>query len=192
MGKSKKGEIIAVSAPSGGGKTTIVKQILKKFPEIVFSVSATTRPKRESEKNGVEYFFITEAEFKQKINNDEFVEWEKFYDYYYGTFKSVVEENVKYGKSVLLEVDVKGAISLKKIYPEAHLIYITPPSFEELVKRLRERRTESESDMKKRIERAKMELSVKDKFDYFIDNKDLNKAINDTSDLINKILNKEK
>ena len=192
MGKSKKGEIIAVSAPSGGGKTTIVKQILKKFPEIVFSVSATTRPKRESEKNGVEYYFITEAEFKQKINNDEFVEWEKFYDYYYGTFKSVVEENVKNGKSVLLEVDVKGAISLKRIYPEAHLIYITPPSFEELVKRLRERRTESESDMKKRIERAKMELSVKDKFDYFIDNNDLNKAINDTSDLINKILNKEK
>jgi len=192
LGKSKKGEIIAVSAPSGGGKTTIVKQILKKFPEIVFSVSATTRPKRESEKNGVEYYFITEAEFKQKINNDEFVEWEKFYDYFYGTFKSVVEENVKYGKSVLLEVDVKGAISLKKIYPEAHLIYITPPSFEELVKRLRERRTESESDMKKRIERAKMELSVKDKFDYFIDNNDLNKAINDTSDLINKILNKEK
>ena len=192
MGKSKKGEIIAVSAPSGGGKTTIVKQILKKFPEIIFSVSATTRPKRESEKNGVEYYFITEAEFKQKINNDEFVEWEKFYDYYYGTFKSVVEENVKYGKSVLLEVDVKGAISLKKIYPEAHLIYITPPSFEELVKRLRERRTESESDMKKRIERAKMELSVKDKFDYFIDNNDLNKAIKDTSDLINKILNKEK
>ena len=192
MGKSKKGEIIAVSAPSGGGKTTIVKQILKKFPEIVFSVSATTRPKRESEKNGVEYYFITEAEFKQKINNDEFVEWEKFYDYYYGTFKSVVEESVKNGKSVLLEVDVKGAISLKRIYPEAHLIYITPPSFEELVKRLRERRTESESDMKKRIERAKMELSVKDKFDYFIDNKDLNKAINDTSDLINKILNKEK
>jgi len=192
LGKSKKGEIIAVSAPSGGGKTTIVKQILKKFPEIVFSVSATTRPKRESEKNGVEYYFITEAEFKQKINNDEFVEWEKFYDYYYGTFKSVVEENVKYGKSVLLEVDVKGAISLKKIYPEAHLIYITPPSFEELVKRLRERRTESESDMKKRIERAKMELSVKDKFDYFIDNNDLNKAIKDTSDLINKILNKEK
>ena len=192
MSKSKKGEIIAVSAPSGGGKTTIVKQILKKFPEIVFSVSATTRPKRESEKNGVEYYFITEAEFKQKINNDEFVEWEKFYDYYYGTFKSVVEENVKYGKSVLLEVDVKGAISLKRIYPEAHLIYITPPSFEELVKRLRERRTESESDMKKRIERAKMELSVKDKFDYFIDNNDLNKAIKDTSDLINKILNKEK
>jgi len=192
LGKTKKGEIIAVSAPSGGGKTTIVKQILKKFPEIVFSVSATTRPKRESEKNGVEYYFITEAEFKQKINNDEFVEWEKFYDYYYGTFKSVVEENVKYGKSVLLEVDVKGAISLKRIYPEAHLIYITPPSFEELVKRLRERRTESESDIKKRIERAKMELSVKDKFDYFIDNNDLNKAINDTSDLINKILNKEK
>lgn len=192
MSKSKKGEIIAVSAPSGGGKTTIVKQILKKFPEIIFSVSATTRPKRESEKNGVEYYFISEEEFNQKIKNNEFVEWEKFYDYYYGTFKSVIEENIKKGKSVLLEVDVKGAISLKRIYPEARLIYITPPSFEELVKRLRERRTESETDIKKRIERANMELSVKDKFDYFIDNKDLNKAIKDTSELINKILHKEK
>ena len=192
MSKSKKGEIIAVSAPSGGGKTTIVKQILKKFPEIIFSVSATTRPKRKSEKNGVEYYFISEEEFNQKIKNNEFVEWEKFYDYYYGTFKSVIEENIKKGKSVLLEVDVKGAISLKRIYPEARLIYITPPSFEELVKRLRERRTESETDIKKRIERANMELSVKDKFDYFIDNKDLNKAIKDTSELINKILHKEK
>ncbi|HLG31576.1 MAG TPA: guanylate kinase [Ignavibacteriaceae bacterium] len=192
MSKSKKGEIIAVSAPSGGGKTTIVKQILKKFPEIIFSVSATTRPKRESEKNGVEYYFISEEEFNQKIKNNEFVEWEKFYDYYYGTFKSVIEENIKKGKSVLLEVDVKGAISLKRIYPEARLIYITPPSFEELVKRLRERRTESETDIKKRIERANMELSVKDKFDYFVDNKDLNKAIKDTSELINKILHKEK
>jgi len=192
LSKSKKGEIIAVSAPSGGGKTTIVKQILKKFPEIIFSVSATTRPKRESEKNGVEYYFISEEEFNQKIKNNEFVEWEKFYDYYYGTFKSVIEENIKKGKSVLLEVDVKGAISLKRIYPEARLIYITPPSFEELVKRLRERRTESETDIKKRIERANMELSVKDKFDYFVDNKDLNKAIKDTSELINKILHKEK
>lgn len=192
MRKSKKGEIIAVSAPSGGGKTTIVKQILKKFPEIVFSVSATTRPKRETESNGVEYYFINEEEFKQKIKANEFVEWEKFYDYYYGTFKSVIEENIQNGKSVMLEVDVKGAISLKKIYPEAHLIYITPPSFDELVKRLRERRTESEIDIKKRIGRAKMELSVKDKFDYFIDNKDLNKAINDTLELINEILNKEK
>ncbi len=187
----KKGEIIAVSAPSGTGKTTIIKQILQKYPQIVFSISATTRPIRPSEKNGVEYFFIPEKEFLRKIENNEFVEWEKFYDYYYGTFKSTIEENINAGKSILLEIDVNGALSLKSIYPEAHLIYIMPPSFEELVKRLNERRTESEVDLEKRIKRAKMELSLTDKFDYLIINKDLNKAIKETSELIKKIIQKE-
>ncbi len=187
-----KGEIIAISAPSGTGKTTIIKNILKKYPEIVFSISATTRPRRPGEKNGVEYYFVSEAEFLNKIENKEFVEWEKFYDYYYGTFKSTIEENINSGKSILLEIDVKGALSLKNIYPEAHLIYIMPPSFEELVKRLSERRTENETDFKKRIQRAEMELSHKDRFDYLVINNDLNKAIKETSELIKKILNKEK
>lgn len=187
-----KGEIIAISAPSGTGKTTIIKNILKKYPEIVFSISATTRPRRPGEKNGVEYYFVSEAEFLNKIKNKEFVEWEKFYDYYYGTFKSTIEENINSGKSILLEIDVKGALSLKNIYPEAHLIYIMPPSFEELVKRLSERRTENETDFKKRIQRAEMELSHKDRFDYLVINNDLNKAIKETSELIKKILNKEK
>jgi guanylate kinase len=191
LAKVKTGEIIAVSAPSGGGKTTIVKKILKIYPQLVFSVSATTRPKRETEKDGVEYHFITEQQFKEKIKKNEFIEWEKFYDYYYGTFKSVIDENIPEGKSVLFEVDVKGALSLKKIYPESHLIYLMPPSFDELVKRLRERNTESETDFIKRVERAKMELSVKDKFDYLVVNKDLNTAIEETSELIYKIINKE-
>ncbi len=188
----KKGEIIAVSAPSGTGKTTIVKNILKKYPQIVFSISATTRPKRSSEKNGIEYFFVSEEEFLKKIENNEFVEWEKFYDYYYGTFKSTIEENINSGKSILLEIDVKGALSLKSIYPESHLIYIKPPSFEELAKRLSERQTENEADFKKRIERAEMELNHTNRFDYVIVNEDLNKAIEETSELIKKILNKEK
>ena len=188
----RKGEIIAISAPSGTGKTTIIKNILKKYPEIVFSISATTRPKRPGEKNGIEYYFVSEDEFINKIESKEFVEWEKFYDYYYGTFKSTIEENINSGKSILLEIDVKGALSLKNIYPDAHLIYIMPPSFEELVKRLSERRTESEIDFKKRIQRAEMELSHKDRFDYLVINKDLNKAIKETSELIKKILNKEK
>ena len=187
-----RGEIIAVSAPSGTGKTTIIKNILKKFPQITFSISATTRPKRIVEKNGVEYFFISEKEFLKKIENNDFVEWEKFYDYYYGTFKSTIEENINSGISILLEIDVKGALSLKSIYPESHLIYIKPPSFEELVKRLSERKTENKDDFKKRIERAEMELNHTNKFDYVIINKDLNKAIEETSELINKILNKEK
>ena len=134
-----KGNIIAISAPSGAGKTTIVKEILKRYPELVFSVSATTRPKRKTEKDGVEYFFITEEQFKQKIEKDEFVEWEKFYDYYYGTFKSFVDYNINDGKNVLLEIEVKGALSIKRIYPESYVIYILPPSYEELVKRLKNR-----------------------------------------------------
>ena len=188
--KEKKGKIISVSAPSGTGKTTIVRNLLKEFPELVFSVSATTRKKRENEKDGVDYFFISEDEFRKKIECDEFVEWEKFYDYYYGTLKSYIDENIKKGKSVILEIDVKGALEVKKIYPDSILVYILPPSFEELVSRLTNRKTEDEEDLKKRIERAEMELSLKDKFDYFIENNELSKAISDAKSLIEKIIHK--
>ena len=190
--ENKKGEVIAVSGPSGAGKTTIAKKILKLYPEIVFSVSATTRPKRENESDGVEYFFISEHEFKNKTDNGEFVEWEKFYDYYYGTFRSFIDDNINSGKNVLIEIDVKGALSIKRIYPESYLIYIMPPSYEELVRRLRNRQTETEEDFQKRIERAKMELSHKDQFDYIIINEYLEKAVEETSVLIKKIINKEK
>ena len=185
------GKILAVSAPSGTGKTTIVKQILQDFPDLVFSISATTRSKRREETNGKDYFFLTEAEFIEKINNEEFVEWERFYDYYYGTYKSFLEENIQQGKSVLLEIDVYGALNVKRIYPGAKLIFIYPPSYDELVNRLMNRKTESEEDFKKRIERAKMELSLKDKFDYLVENKDLEKAILETKSIINNII-KEK
>lgn len=187
-----KRSIIAVSAPSGTGKTTIVRRILKDIPELVFSVSATTRKRRREEKEGVHYFFLTEKEFKKKIKNNEFVEWEKFYDYYYGTYKKIVEDAVNNGKSIVLEVDVKGALSLKNIYPDSVLIYIVPPSFDELINRLVKRKTESQTDLQKRIDRAKMELGLKNKFDYFIDNTDLDKAVLKTEKLIRKIISKEK
>ncbi len=186
--KKVKGKIIAVSAPSGAGKTTIVKQMLKLFPEIIFSVSATTRSKRPGEINGKDYFFISEDEFKEKIKNNEFIEWERFYDYYYGTYKYFIDEITEQNKAIILEVDVKGALQLKKIYPEAKLIFIYPPSSKELINRLKNRKTETAADFDKRIKRAKMELSLKDKFDYFVENNDLDKAILETRRIIKNIL----
>lgn len=184
------GKIIVVAAPSGAGKTTIVKNILNSFPEIVFSISATTRKKRESEIDEADYFYISEREFLEKIRQNEFVEWEKFYDYYYGTYKKFVDENINRGKNILLEIDVKGALSIRKIYPEAKLIYIAPPGKEELINRLKKRRTETDEDLQKRIERIELELSMKDKFDYILINNELNKAISEMKNLINNIISK--
>lgn len=182
-----KPKLFVFSAPSGSGKTTIVKDILKSFPGFKFSVSATTRKKRPDEIDGVDYFFLTEEEFKKKIENGEFIEWEKFYDYYYGTFKAVVEENLKQGYHTVFEVDVKGALNIKKAYSDAVLIFIAPPSIDELRKRLEKRKTETEEDMKKRIERAEMELSFKDKFDYVVENVNLEEA----KEKVKKIIEKE-
>jgi len=150
----------------------------------VFSVSATTRKKRFYEEDGKDYFFISEKEFEEKIKNNEFIEWEKFYDYYYGTLRSYVEKNLKEGKSIVLEVDVKGALNIKKNFPEAVLIFILPPSIEELKKRLKNRKTETEEDFNKRIERAKMELSFKNKFDYNVVNENLESAEKEVFEII--------
>ncbi|MGE5682060.1 MAG: guanylate kinase [Bacillota bacterium] len=185
-----KGKIFVFSAPSGAGKTTVVKYILKTFPEIIYSVSATTRKKRESETDGVDYFFLSEEEFLKKIKEGDFIEWEKFYDYYYGSLKSFVNRNLEDGRSVLFELDVKGALNIKKIYPEAVLIYIMPPSLEELKRRLTNRATETEEDFKKRIERAEMELALKDKFDYIVVNDELEHALSGARKIVEENINK--
>jgi guanylate kinase len=188
----KKGRLFVFSAPSGAGKTTIVRDVLKQFPELIFSISATTRKKRPSEVEGEDYFFISKKEFEDKISNGEFVEWEEFYDYYYGTLKSFVDENINDGRSVVFEVDVKGALSIKETYPDSVLIFIAPPSLDELKKRLIERKTETEEDLKKRIERAEMELGFKDKFDQVIYNDNLEEAKRKAKSLIENYLSKEK
>lgn len=182
-----KGKLFVFSAPSGSGKTTIIKNVLDKFPELIFSVSFTTRKKRPSEIDGKDYFFISETEFKNKIENDEFLEWGKFFGYYYGTLKSFIFENLNKGISIVLEVDVKGALNIKDVYHDSILIFISPPSINELKIRLFNRKTESDEDFKKRIERAEMELNFRSKFDYDIINNDLENA----KEEVNKIISKE-
>ena len=182
--KDKKGKLFVFSAPSGTGKTTLIKNVLENFPQLTFSISATTRSKRETETHGVDYFFLNENEFKKKIENDEFLEWGKFFGYYYGTLKNLVFEKINSGKSVVLEVDVKGALNIKNAYPDSVLIFISPPSIEELKKRLFNRRTESERDFLKRIERAEMELNYKEKFDYNVYNYSLEDAKLEVNEIV--------
>lgn len=186
-----KAQLFVFSAPSGSGKTTIVREVLKCFPDFVFSISATTRKRRSSEKNGIDYFFISEDEFKHKIANGEFVEWEKFYDYFYGTIKKLIDDNIAKDLCTVFEVDVKGALNIKKVYPNSVLIFIAPPSIEELKKRLIDRNTETDEDLRKRIERAEMELGFKDRFDYVVSNIDLELAKKEVKKILEKERSKE-
>ena len=188
MNRSSK--LFVFSAPSGSGKTTIVRNTLKLFPEFVFSVSATTRKKRDVETDGKDYFFISEDDFKNKIKKDDFVEWEKFYGYYYGTLKSFVDRHIEAGNTVVFELDVKGAVQFKEAYPEAVLIFIAPPSIDELQKRLKARDTETEEDLQKRIERAELEMGYKNKFNYVVVNSDLDLAKKEVEMIIKNEINK--
>ena len=180
----KKGKLFVFSAPSGSGKTTIIKNVLSEFPELSFSISATTRTKRVTEENEIDYFFLSVDEFKAKAENDEFLEWGKFFGYYYGTLKKLVFEKINAGNSIVLEVDVKGALNIKKVYHDSVLIFISPPSIEELKNRLKNRKTESDEDFQKRIERAEMELNYREKFDYNVYNYNLEDAKLEVNEII--------
>ncbi len=173
------GKCVILCAPSGSGKTSIAKYLLAQ-PELnlEFSVSATTREKRPGEENGKDYYFLTVEEFKQKIDTDEFVEWEEVYDgIFYGTLKSEIDRIWEAGKNVLFDVDVEGGISLTKYFGEKALaIFIQPPSIEELKKRLRKRGTETEEKIKQRIEKAAKEMEYSKWFDTIVVNDDLEKA----------------
>lgn len=186
-----RGKLIVLSAPSGSGKTTIAKAILQKYPAMVFSVSATTRNKREGEVDGKDYFFLSKDEFEEKIRNVELVEWERYPDEvhgnYYGTLKSEVDRALAQGRVMLFDVDVKGALSIKRIYgDEAVLIFIRPPSLEALRNRLLNRRTEDEATVQRRLERVPMELEQGSKFDYQVVNDSLDTAIAQIEKIINK------
>ncbi len=183
----KKGLILVVSAPSGAGKSSILKEFLKVHTGFKFSVSVTTRKKRPGEAEGKDYHFISEEEFRRKIDNHEFLEWENFFGNYYGTLKADVESIINSGEDILLEVDVNGALNIKKFFNEALLVFILPPHVSELEKRLRKRKTEDEETIKTRIARAEKELSAAPYFDYRIVNDELHRAAQELIEIINKI-----
>jgi guanylate kinase len=180
--------LIVVTAPSGAGKTTIVKELMNRINDLKFSVSATTRHKRNGEIDGKDYYFISKDEFEQKVKQGEFVEYEEVHGNYYGTLKKEIEKFINLGKDVIFDVDVKGALSIKKTFSEALTFFIYAPE-DVIISRLKNRKTESEQQIKKRIERMKYELNLKDKFDYGISNLEglngLNNAVNEIIKIIN-------
>ena len=179
-----RGKLLIFSAPSGSGKSTIIQWLMEEHPELnmKFSISCTSRPPRGKEQNGVEYFFITPEEFRKKIADDEFVEYEEVYtDRYYGTLKSQVEKQLENGENVVFDVDVHGAMNIKKAYgSQALSLFIQPPSIEELRKRLTGRGTEGAEEIEKRIGRAEYELTFAEKFDTVVINDYLEKAKEET------------
>lgn len=172
--------VFIFSAPSGSGKTTILKKIFEKMPDMFgFSVSATNRPAREGEKDGRDYYFLSTEEMKRKIENGEFLEWEQVYEgRYYGTPKSEPDRIASQGRIAVFDVDVKGGINIKKLLKDdAFAIFIMPPSVEELRKRLQGRNTETEADLQKRLARAEMEIGLSKEFDKVVLNDDLDTAV---------------
>lgn len=162
--------LVVISGPSGCGKDTVVKHILKTDSRFVLSVSATTRAKRPYEKDGEDYIFLTTQEFVGKIAGGEFLEHTLYCDNYYGTLKSQIEEKVAQGKAVVLVIEVEGAANVKKVYPDALTIFVAPPSLEELERRLRNRGTEDDTKIKQRLFKASEELGFKSSYDYIVEN----------------------
>lgn len=185
------GKIIAFSAPSGAGKTTIVHRLLAQIPELSFSISACTRDRRgRTETNGQDYYFLSVQEFQDKIRRDEFVEWEEVYEgAFYGTLKSEVERIWEAGKHAVLDIDVKGGLSIKEFYKDRALaIFIKPPSMEILEARLRARATDSLSSISSRLYKANFELTFEDRFDEVIVNDDLDTATAEAAWLVRQFI----
>ena len=179
---------ITISAPSGSGKTTLCKALQLVEPEIEWSISYTSREKRSIEENGVDYFFISEEEFEELIIQGHFVEWQNVHGFYYGTSASNLENAIKNDKIMLIEMDVKGSMSIKKLFPEqTYSIFIMPPSISQLRERLRRRGTDSEKRINIRLKRFQEEMEFREKFDYVMINEDLDLAKIELQKTINKL-----
>lgn len=187
------GKIIIVTAPSGAGKTTIVHYLLQQIPSLAFSVSATTRPRRDNEIEGEDYYFLSEDDFRKKIAEQAFAEWEEVYPgKMYGTLKEEIRRLWSMGKTIIFDVDVLGARSLKNMYPGNSLaLFIMPPSLDALTQRLAKRKTEDEGSFNARMERARMELEHAGDFDVTIVNDDLSKACDEAFRLVSDFLKQD-
>lgn len=192
INKEFKGKAIIFSAPSGAGKTTIVKRLLKTSIPLSFSISACSRLKRGNEQDGIDYHFLSVSKFKNKIQENAFIEWEEVYENnFYGTLKSEVNNIWKRGKHVIFDVDVMGGISLKNYFKENSLsIFIDPPSLNVLFERLKKRATDDEKSLEKRMNKAESEISHKDKFDTIITNDQLEIAVSEAIQTIEKFIYK--
>lgn len=184
-------DMIVFTAPSGAGKTTIVRHLIKKYTDLFsFSVSATTREKRENEVDGKDYYFLTKDEFRQRVENEEFIEWEEVYEgRYYGTLKSEVDRIVELGKKIVFDIEVNGAQNIKKMYDDRCLVvFVKPPSFRELIERLTKRGTETPDSLATRIKRIKKELLFESSFDKVLLNDDLQVALADAESIVDTLL----
>lgn len=181
--------MIVICAPSGTGKSTLINKLKKDFPQLEWSISCTTRPIRVGEVNGKDYYFISKEEFEDQIQKDQFIEWAKVHSNYYGTSKLFVSKGLHEGRKMLFDLDVQGADAMKKIYGnEAQVIFIEPPSVEELEKRLRFRGTDSEQVINERVENAKKELARKNDYDFLIMNDDVERAYQQFRQAVERIL----
>ncbi len=188
------GKLIVFSAPSGSGKTTIVRHLLQQEElNLEFSISATSRVPRGEEIEGTDYYFINLKDFKQHIKNDEFLEWEEVYrDNFYGTLKTEIDRIWAMGKNVIFDIDVVGGLRIKKKYPNKTLaVFVKPPSVDELKIRLKKRKTESEEKINMRIAKASVELATAPQFDHIIENKILDVALEESKDLVLQFIAKE-
>ena len=177
-------KFIVLSAPSGAGKTTIAKKLAQRNANMVIAISATTRPKRPREVDGKDYFFIGKEEFEKHIHNGDFIEYEQVHGDFYGTLLNIVESLKSAGKIVLFDIDVKGALNIKKLYPDSLLIFIEAPSIEELQRRLQRRRSDSFAAIKKRLDRIKFEYEQAKKFDHIVVNEKLEETVQYIEELI--------
>ena len=185
----KRGKIVVIVAPSGTGKTTLLSMIRPRFLNLEESVSFTTRPKRPMEINGREYYFIKHEEFEAKLKSNDFLEYARVHSNYYGTEKNFVEKKISEGVNLIFDLDVQGCDSFKKYFgKEANVIFITPPSIEELERRLRGRKTETQEVILERLRNARREILRKDDFDYLIVNDDLETAADDLEKVVRSIL----